>query len=200
MLAMRVGNRITLEACFRDKGIHAICGRFVYEFTRLGLKPFEIEGDGDGRGAQIIEQLGLMGWPITSAYNGGKPVWNDRYQDRASEEWCEGNLAIVRRQFILPDDVDLFGQMLDRRVVPSRTGLMAIESKRAMMDVNREGGPVRCSPDRADAVFGAMSKLTAPHSINLINPAGNSQLPDWAQPADSQTDIVGEEGVRRYFT
>lgn len=199
VLALRNGNRITIEAAFRDNGVYAVCGRFLAEFQRLGLKPHEIEGDGDGKGAQIIDQLGRMGWPITPAYNGGKPLWNDRYQDRASEEWGEGNMAIIRRQFILPDDTDLFGQMLDRRVVPSRSGLFAVESKKAMGDVNRDGGPVRCSPDRADAVFGAMSAGRMVNSVNLIEAPNYSHLPDWAQPIDQGSAVVEREGQRRYF-
>ena len=200
VLALRNGNKITLEACFRENGIHAVCGRFIYEFLRLGLKPWEIEGDGDGKGAQIIEMMAQMGWPITPAYNGGKPIWNDRYQDRASEEWGEGNLAIIKRQFILPMDVDLYGQMLDRRIVQGRTGLFAIESKKSMSDPNREGGAVRCSPDRADAVFGAMMKTNALVSTNLIEQRRDySQLPEWARPAELGQAVEDEGGVRRYF-
>ena len=51
----------------------AVAGEFVRHFVRLGLKPWQIEGDADGEGTNIIKHLRLMGWPIGSAHNGGKP-------------------------------------------------------------------------------------------------------------------------------
>lgn len=160
VLAHRRGNRITIPAAFRAKGIHAVAGRFVQEFNRIpGLKPHEIEGDADGEGANIIKAIWEMGWPIGKAHNGGPPRFNDHYKNLASETWCEGGQDIINGRWILPDDPDLYGQMLDRKLVPHPSGLLAIESKQAMKDPNREGGAVTCSPDRADAVFGVMRPM-----------------------------------------
>lgn len=162
VIARRRGNRITLEACFRERGLHATAARLVTEFTRLAISPTEawvIEGDNGGQGKLIIDQLWKMGWKVGRANLGEKPRFNDRYANLASEMWNDGAMAIARRDFILPDDQELYGQMLDRKIVPNNRGLLAIESKQAMKDPNREGGAVTCSPDRADAVFGAMSPL-----------------------------------------
>lgn len=159
VLALRNGNRITIECSFRAKGLHATCARFVTEFQRLGLKSWEIEGDADGDGATIIKQLRGMGWAIGSAHNGGEPRWNEHYANLASEMWCDGARDIINRKWILPDDGELYGQMLDRKIVPNNRGKLCIESKIAMKDPNREGGAVSCSPDRADAVFGAMAVM-----------------------------------------
>lgn len=159
VLAMRDGNRISIEAAFREKGLHATAGRLVAEFTKLGVKPWEIEGDNGGEGKLIIDEIWKMGWQVGRANFGGDARYCDRYQNLSAEMWVEGSLAITRRQYILPKDTDLYGQMLNRRIVPNNKGLLAIESKLAMKDPNREGGPVSCSPDRADACFGAMAPL-----------------------------------------
>ncbi len=161
VIAQRNGNRITLEACFRERGLHATAGRLVGEFIRIGLNPQDadiIEGDNGGEGSLIIDQLHKMGWFVVRANLGDKPRWNDRYQNLATEMWVDGSMAITQRQFILPMDTDLYGQMLNRRLVPNNRGLLAIESKLAMKDPNREGGAVKCSPDRSDAVFGCMAR------------------------------------------
>lgn len=158
VLAIRKGNVITLDA-FRAKGLLAVCGEFVRLFVKHGLQPWQIEGDADGEGANIIKQLRAMSWPIGSAHNGGPPRWNEHYANLAAEMWCEGAQSIIRREYILPDDPDLYGQMLDRKIVPNNKGKLAIESKQAMKDPNREGGAVRCSPDRADAFFGCIAPL-----------------------------------------
>lgn len=162
VLAIREGNRISLASCFREKGLHATAGRLISEFVRMGLSPGDawmIEGDNGGSGKLIIDQLWKMGWSVSRANLGEKPRVSDRYQNLASEMWVEGSMKIARREVILPDDPDLYGQMLNRRIVPNNKGLLAIESKQAMKDPNREGGAVSCSPDRADAVFGAMAPL-----------------------------------------
>lgn len=176
VLALRDGNRITIEAAFRANGQHAVAAEFMKHFVRLGLQPWEIEGDADGEGANIIKQLRAMGWPIGSAHNGGKPRFNDHYANLAAEMWCDGAQAIINREYILPDDTDLYGQMLDRKIVPHNRGLMAIESKQAMKDPNREGGPAQSSPDRADAVFGCISPLLINRAQQVMGQS-DRQLP-----------------------
>lgn len=167
VLALRRGNRITVEAAFRAKGMHAVSGKFIEHFTRLGLQPWQIEGDADGEGANIIKQLRAMGWAIGSVHNGGAPRFNEHYANLAAEMWCEGAQAIIQGRHIMPDDAELYGQMLDRKVVPHPKGKLAIESKQAMKDPNREGGAVTQSPDRADAVFGAMAPLPLTRSVQM---------------------------------
>lgn len=199
VLGFRNGNKITIEAAFRAKGQAAVCAEFIRHFVRLGLRPEEIEGDADGEGANIIKTLHAMGWPIGSAHNGGAPRWNDHYANLAAEMWCDGAQAIIERQFILPDDTDLYGQMLDRKVVPHAKGKLAIESKQAMKDPNREGGSVRCSPDRADAVFGAMARLPSMRPTQLIKSPNQTESP-W-RSTNSGIIVPSEDysGERRFF-
>lgn len=171
VLALRDGNVVTIEAAFREKGIHAVAGRFVQHFNRLGLKPWEIEGDGDGEGANIIKILRNMGWAIGTAHNGGAPRFNEHYGNLASEMWGDGSQAIINREVILPDDPDLYGQMLDRKWVTNNKGRLTAESKQAMKDPNREGGAVQNSPDKADAVFGAIAPLPMSQSQQVMGQA-----------------------------
>lgn len=150
VLAHREGNRVTLEECFQSGNLHEICGRFIGGFTRLGLKPEEIEGDSAGGGELVIQQLASMGWPIGRANNGSPARGDEHYANLGAEMWFEGGMKIVRREIVLPDDNDLRGQLLDRKKVFHDKGKLAIESKKAM---KLRGVP---SPDRADAVLGAM--------------------------------------------
>lgn len=166
--ALREGNKITIPVAFRAKGMHAVAGRWVHEFQRLGLHAWEIEGDGDGEGANIIKTMAEMGWHIGKAHNGGPPRRFKHYHNLAAETWCEAGQAIIKQRFILPDDPEFYGQALNRKIVPSNKGLLAIESKQAMKDPNRDGGAVNQSPDRADAVFGAMTPLIMTQSRNVM--------------------------------
>lgn len=150
VLAVRDGNRVSIEEAFLAGDLHSICGRFVGAFTRLGLKAEEIEGDEGGGGKLVIDQLASMGWPIQRANNGSAPRGDDHYANLAAETWYEGGMKIVRREIVLPDDNDLRGQLLDRKKVFHSKGKLAIESKK---DMKARGVP---SPDRADAVLGCM--------------------------------------------
>lgn len=169
VLALRDGNIITLEECFRESSLHGVCGRFISAFKRLGLQPWEIEGDDAGGGKLVIDQLWAMGWPIGRANNGSAPRFDEHYANLGAEMWFEGAMAIQRREYILPDDNDLRGQMLDRKKVPHAKGKLAIESKEDMKKSNREGGSAP-SPDRADAVFGCMAPLINTQSVSMNTP------------------------------
>lgn len=170
VVARRQGNRVRIEAAFRERGLHATAGRLVGEFIKMGLTPMDadiIEGDNGGEGSLLIDQLHKMGWHVRRANFGEKPRFNDRYQNLCTEMWVELSMLITQRKLILPADTELYGQLLNRRIVPNNRGLLAIESKLAMKDPNREGGPVRCSPDRADAVVICCARLPNLKTFNL---------------------------------
>lgn len=201
VLAMREGNRVTIPAAFKEKGLHATAGRLIHEFVRLGLAPadaWRVEGDNGGQGKLIIDQLWSMGWRVGRANLGEKPRWNDRYQNLASEMWVEGAMQIARREVILPDDGEMYGQMLNRRIVPNNRGLLAIESKLAMKDPNREGGSVACSPDRADAVFGVMAPRPMLRGQQVMGQRGE-QLPSNKEDfwKDFNAEPVGGQSVEQ---
>lgn len=187
VIAMRNGNDITIAAAFKEKGLHNVAARAILTLNDLrsktGLQPHEVEGDADGRGAEIIKAMRGLGWAIGSAHNGGPPRFNDNYANLATEMWVEGSNDIIHRKWRLPIDPDLYAQMINRKIVPSNRGVMCIESKLAMKDPNREGGSVPSSPDRADAVFGAMAPLlvTSPKRVMGFDPEPpmNKSLTGW---------------------
>lgn len=192
VLALRDGNLVTLEETFRADNLHAITGRFISAYTRLGLKAWEIEGDEGGGGKLIIDQLHESGWPIGRVNNGSAPRRDEHYANAAAEMWFDGAMQIARRQVILPDDDDLKGQMLDRKKVANAKGKLAVESKKDMKKGNREGGPAN-SPDRADAVFGAMAPLMNMRAYQVMGQnekhlQGNKD--NW--PMEEYTEAVGE--------
>jgi hypothetical protein len=161
VLALRDGNVVTLEETFRADNLHAICARFVAAFTGLGLKPHQIDGDEGGGGKLICDQLQAMGWRINRVNNGAAPRYSEHYANLAAEMWFEGAKQIERREVILPEDDDLRAQLLDRKRVPHARGKLALESKH---DMKKRG---ISSPDRADAVFGAMTPVRRIASISL---------------------------------
>lgn len=183
---LRRGNRLTMEAAFRGHGRDAVAARWVQIFNSIpGLQPWMVEGDASGEGANIIKTLRAMGWPIGSCLNGDKPRFSEHYENLTSEMWGDGGQAIIDGRYILPDDPELYGQLLNRRWVPSRTGRLTAETKDAMRDTNREGGPVSCSPDRAEALLGAMAPL--PMSRSLV-------MGQQEQIARSKDDVWGGSG------
>jgi hypothetical protein len=166
-------------------------------FIQEGCKPWEIEGDADGDGANIIKQLRQMGWPIGSAHNGGNPRWNEHYANLASEVWCEGAMSIIKREVILPDDLEFYGQALNRKIVAHNRGKMCIESKIAMKDPNREGGSVPESPDVADAVFGAIAPMPIANVTKVMGgeepvaSTKDSMFAEWSKGEVEQQPIPG---------
>lgn len=186
VLALREGNRVTLPLRFRARGLHEVCGRFVAEFRRLDLQPDEIEGDDGGGGKLIIDQLHALGWPILRCNNQSAPLYSPHYANRGAELWFEGGLMLQRREIILPDDNDLRGQLLDRKRLPNAKGKLAIESKEEM----RKRGV--SSPDRADAVLGAMARLPRVSPIQLVKSS-----PAFGRRFEEDPGME-DEGMRRY--
>jgi len=186
VLALRDGNVITIEKAFHAGNLDAICGGFIPEFIRLNLQPWQIDADEGGAGKLICDRLKTMGWPINRVNNGAAPKYCQHYANHAAEMWFEGAKKIAQREIILPDDNDLRAQILDRKRVPNAQGKLAIESK---IDMKRRGVH---SPDRADAVFGAMTPVRRFQSYNLIDGAfagdpWNNSEKQWHNPGDEPT-------------
>ena len=197
VLALRDGNVITLEETFRADNLHAVCGRFIAAFNRLRLKPHQIDGDEGGGGKLICDHLQEMGWRINRVNNGAAPRNCEHYANVAAEMWFEAAKQITRREIILPNDDDLRAQMLNRKRVSNARGKLAVESK---SDMKKRGVD---SPDRADAVFGAMMPVRRVQSVNiggLSNERGpwdghEGQWRFWGE----ERQEYGDGDPRRYF-
>lgn len=153
VFAVRDGNRVTIVDAWREKDTTAACGRFAMHFHRSGLRANQISGDASGMGIAFVNNLAAMGWPITPDYSQSAPM-DSHFANRVAETWVEGARQIELNEVILPDnDEDLKGQLLSRKSTVSRHGKIILESKD---DMRRRGLP---SPDRADAVMGAMAPM-----------------------------------------
>lgn len=154
VLAMRKGNKVTLEDTFHADNLHAICDRFVANFIRLGVERFNcsalVSGDEGGGGKLILDEMDSRGWSISRINNGAPANDSDHYADTASEIWFEGGKAVTAKFYQLPTDQMARGQLLNRKQVPNPKGKLQAESK---VDMRKRGVP---SPDRADAILGAM--------------------------------------------
>ena len=76
--------------------------------------------------------------------------------------WLTGCQKIIDREVIIPDDEELKAQLSSRKKIFTPDGKLSVEDKLKML---RERNVK--SPDRADALFGAMSAF----DTNLLQPA-----------------------------
>lgn len=183
VIGARKGNRVWIEGAQREKNTMAAIGWFLSRLNKLkreiGLKPHEVEGDADGMGVVFCQALAEAGWPIQHFHGGAKPLLNAEYRDRISEVWTEGTIAIRKGEWILPRDEELKAQIISRKGTRDSKGRLTLESKE---DMARRG---LVSPDRADALLGAMGPLPLVESVNA---AGSQQ---WAD--DWQENPVGSD-------
>jgi hypothetical protein len=199
--ALRVGNRVEIRDAWVDRDTLAAAGRFVKNFVaardEYGLRADEIDGDADGMGAVMIRDIEALGWEI-GKFHGGSPAADAaRYKNRVSEEWHEGAEQIRRCQIILPDDPTLKVQLTNRKakvdLMGKPPGRLWLESKE---DLKRRGV---ASPDRADAVLGAIAPLRARGTVAAAGggPAGQSHNP-WADDYSPESAMpqVPEEILR----
>jgi len=146
VIALRSGNRITLEAHWREKDKLAAVGRFIQHFRRLELKEDAIYGDASAK--DMCDLLSEAGWTINRINFGKKPE-NDSYISWGAYAWLSFANAVEKCEIILPFDETLKAQLTTRMKHINRTGKWAIEDKYYMS--KERNLP---SPDRGDAVVG----------------------------------------------
>jgi hypothetical protein len=152
VLAIRRGNRVEIVAAWCEKDTMRAVGRFVQLFREHNLPADCIAGDEGGLGKVMCDALSEAGFYIQRVNNGTAPGNAEAYANRGAEIWYEGRTEVERQRIILPSDRELFAQLTTRRGWPNSKGRLELESKAAM----RARG-IR-SPDRADAVLGAIAK------------------------------------------
>ena len=157
VLALRRGNRVTIEKTFHSDHLTAspmnptpgIVDIFCAEFERLDLRNGQISGDEGSGGKLVMDALDERHWFLNRINNGGTPS-NPHYTNIAAETWFEASKLITARTHILPGDLTFRSQALNRKRVKGSKDRLAVEFKEDMVKRNVP------SPDRADAVFGAM--------------------------------------------
>jgi hypothetical protein len=113
--------------------------------------------------------LAEAGWPIIHFHGNSKPLINLEYANRISEVWSEQTGGIRRQEWLIgkagasaPDE-ELKAQVINRKAGRNSKGLLCIESKEEMKARGVD------SPDRADALLGAMAPAPLMKSINLTD-------------------------------
>ena len=150
VFCLREGNEITQLETWKERDTNRTIGRLINLFDRHGLVADEIYGDEGGLGLPMCDALAESGFSIHRVNFGGKP-FDGRYQNRGSEMWHTAARAIANKEVRLIDDQKLQQQLVTRRVEVSRTGKLGLEAKDKMKTRGL------ASPDRADAVLGAIA-------------------------------------------
>ena len=156
VLAEARGNRVRIVAAWREKDTMRAVGEFIRLFRQHGLTQDNVQhcaaGDNCGLGAVMIDRMHELGWCIQRDDAGARADDPERYVNRSAETWGEGAKAIEAGQWIIADDEQLEAQLISRKQKPRSDGRLQLESKEEMKA--RGIG----SPDRADAILGAMRK------------------------------------------
>jgi hypothetical protein len=152
VLAIRRGNRVQIVASWRERDTTRGIGRFIQLFQQEKLKPDEICADEGGMGIVMCDALREAGWPVRRINNGAASP-DDHYANLGAFVWYEARRQIERREIILPNDKELIAQMTSRLGWPDSKGRLQLESKQ---DMRARG---LSSPDRADAILGAIAPL-----------------------------------------
>lgn len=194
-IGFATGNRVFLVDAWRDKNTMSACARFVQNLEKLrkeqGLRPEEVEGDADGMGRVYVDRLRELGWPILDYRSNMQAFDPSKFRNRESENWFNGTQAIKERKWILPDDADLKGQLVDRIGKASSDGRRWIESKEDLFRrQSRDQRPQR-SPDRAEVILGAMGDLPAMGPMSLT---GEDSRSPWHDDPDIGPGLLEREG------
>jgi len=197
VLAMRHGNRVWIVDAWREKNTMAAVNRFVQHFVSLrkeyGLRAEEIEGDNDGLGNPMVSRMHEVGWPVVPFHSNARAMDPRKFRNRSSELWYQGTEQIDQRKIILCDDADLKGQLVDRIGKADSSGLRWVESKKDLFArQSRDGRPQR-SPDRADAVLGAMGELPIVGAVS-VGSSGEERSP-WHDDPDIGPSIEREGSI-----
>jgi hypothetical protein len=152
VLATCSGNVVQIVDCWRSKDTMSTIGRFLNHFQRLGLRGCDIAGDEGGMGHVILDRLREQGWFLTRINNGSVAKRANLFCTLSAEQWSEIGQLIERKAIVLPvGDEKLVSQLCSRKKEYDSRGREKLESKSDLRSRGIE------SPDRADAVVGAIA-------------------------------------------
>lgn len=195
-IGVRHGNRVWLADSWRERDTHAACARFVTNFEHLkktiGLQPQEVEGDADGIGGAMVDTLRTMGWPILEYHANAQPFDPTRFKNRESENWFNGCEAIEKKRVLIPDDAEMKVQMVDRQKRAAPDGRRWIESKKELFARQAKEKRPKRSPDRAEAILGALGELPMTDSVSLMS--GGHEPGPWDNDPDMGEQFIEREG------
>lgn len=182
-LAVRRGNRVKIVAAWREPDTMKAIGRFLQLFREQDLRPSQISADEGGLGIVMCDRLAENGWRVHRVNNGSAASKPEAYANKGAEIWFEGRTRIERGQIILPNDPELIAQLTARRGWPDSHGRLQLESK---ADMRGRGLP---SPDRADAVLGAMLPACPAPLATIVKLPRNGRAAFAASSTNFEWDI-----------
>jgi hypothetical protein len=154
VLALRDGNKVDIVAAWRESDTTQSRRQFIEHFKRLNLHHSEIFGDAGGPGYVIIREMKEDGWPINEINNSSAAEDDVHYSNRGAEIWFQAARIIEHGEngvpVIIPTDKLFIEQATNRKRELDGKQRLRLQSKDAMAALG-----IR-SPDRADAVFGAL--------------------------------------------
>lgn len=155
VIAEREGNAVRIVAAWHEKNTMTACGQFIDHFRRLGVTPDTCSricaGDEGGLGKVMLDRMGELGWHLQRVNNGAKPK-DPAYRNRGAEMWYEAAKAFEQKRVVLRDvDERTVEQLCSRIGFTPSDGKMSLESKEDMRERGMD------SPDRADAIVGALA-------------------------------------------
>jgi hypothetical protein len=113
--AVRRGNRVTVEAKWKETNTLQACRRFIDIFERLRLKPYQVYCDGSGLGVTMCDALEEEFGQVHRVLNGSSAE-DDAYSNRGSEIRFTAKRAIEDGHIILPGDPEFFTEATDRQI------------------------------------------------------------------------------------
>lgn len=163
VLAIRRGNHVWIASAWREKDTVQAARRFVHLFGEFDLSPSEVFGDAGGLGTVMIDEISEHWHEINRVNNSGTAI-DPQYANRGSEIWIDAANQIRAKKPRIEADEAFFEQATTRRLEWSETGKLRVQSKKKMAELSIP------SPDKADAVFGALA--CGPHLVGSItNPS-----------------------------
>jgi phage terminase large subunit len=150
VIAVADGNRAYIGAAWRETDTVQAARQFRREFERLGLNQGQVSGDDGGLGTVMIDQIAELGFHVIRVRNESEASDPEHFANLGSEMWYQAARSIEKREVILPNDKTFFDQATGRRRDYDSKGRLIAEPKKKMSARGVE------SPDRADAIFGAL--------------------------------------------
>lgn len=175
VLAVRRGNAVRIVKAWVEKDTVQAAREFVHQFQREQLLPSQVWGDADGLGIGIICDIDEMGFRINRFHGGTPSNEPDDYASLIAEVWHVGCREIERGRINVGVlDPVTYKQITTRKSEWNENGKLRVESKDKM---RAEG---RTSPDRADALLGAIvcgSRMTGAIKAADLMPQSKQHTP-----------------------
>lgn len=156
VIAVRDGNYVWIEEAWHDRDTVQAVRRAIEIFKRIGVHDCDVWVDAPGLGIAMINDFREEGWYVNEFWGGSQPEDQERYVSLIAEVWFNGAVDITQGRIRL-DKVDpvTFRQLTTRRMEYAGRGKVRVEEKEKMAERGLK------SPDRADAILGAIWTGTA---------------------------------------